>query len=57
MNFVISKCDHAHVLVCTGERNGYREWEKVAVLDLPDYLARRDNLEGALVDKVASAAS
>ena len=52
-NHVIHRCDPAHVILCTGVKNGYRVWEKIAVLDLPHYLARLDDLEGIIVDDVA----
>ena len=53
-NHVIHKCDSAHVMLCTGTRNGYRVWKMIEVLDLPHYLACRDDLEGIIVDEVAN---
>ncbi len=55
-NHVINRCDPAHVMLCTGVKNGYRAWKRIAVLDLPHYLARHDDLEGIVVDAVAMSA-
>ena len=52
-NHVINRCDPAHVMLCAGVRNGYRVWKRIAVLDLPHYLARHDDLEGIIVGEVA----
>lgn len=53
MDHIVHRCDSKHILLCVGERCSYLVWERVAILDLPDRLARLDNFKGVVVDEVA----
>lgn len=51
----VAPCDAQSVLVCTGVEQGYLAWAKIAISNLPDYLARLNDLEHAVFDEVAGA--
>lgn len=51
----VAACDAKSVLVCVGVDRSYLRWTKIALSDLPDYLAGLDNLERVVVDEVAGA--
>lgn len=46
---LVQRMDDEHVLVCTGIRERYLSWEKVRASELPQYLARCEDLKGSFI--------